>query len=124
MLFCDAPGCDFTSPTDNGLGVHSKTCTLRITGMVEAFAKRARDEEEKEERARKRVRLEGMNSVNDAPVRYHFYLCFAYLMCIFRYPDIRALLPFTLLVGAGVSSVCPNYWMILYRQTYKTSPLT
>ncbi|KAL1945198.1 hypothetical protein VTO73DRAFT_2818 [Trametes versicolor] len=39
--------------------------------MVEAFAKRARDEEEKEERARKRVRLEGMNSVNDAPVSRH-----------------------------------------------------
>lgn len=92
--------------------------------MVEAFAKRARDEEEKEERARKRVRLEGMNSVNDAPVRYHFHLCFAYLMYIFRYPDVLVPLPFTLLVGAGVSSVCPDYSMTLCRQTCKTCPLT
>ncbi|KAL1936950.1 hypothetical protein VTO73DRAFT_3264 [Trametes versicolor] len=56
MIRCGTPGCGTTSNTENGIGVHRKSCLLRIKAIENAFQKRAlEDAEEEDERARKRV---------------------------------------------------------------------
>ncbi|KAI0667132.1 hypothetical protein C8Q78DRAFT_1082631 [Trametes maxima] len=57
MYTCLARNCDFRTDSNRGLGVHQKTCKHILPEITEAFAKRARDDEEREE-SRIRLRVE------------------------------------------------------------------